>query len=183
MAATPERNASGDSRSDEELMELVQAGDSVAYKALFERHHARVYSFLVRKTRSRQTAAELYQDTFLRVYRARDSWDPQRPFKPWLWRIAGNAARDHARRTVRRPVETELEDWDAPKRDQHDARIHLEGAIAALPDTLRDAFLLGVVEGFDHNEVADHLDITPANARARISRARAFLRKRLQEGA
>ena len=66
-----------------------------------------------------------------------------------------------------------------PDHPRPDTRIHLEAAIAGLPETLRDAFLLGVVEGFDHREVADQLGISPDNARARISRARAWLRKRL----
>ena len=50
-------------------------------------------------------------------------------------------------------------------------RMDLEQAIAALPENLREAFLLGVVEGFDHKEVAAQLDIRPDNVRARISRA------------
>ena len=64
-----------------------------------------------------------------------------------------------------------------------DDRLNLERAIADMPETLRDAFLLGVVEGFDHREVAEQLEISTANARARISRGRAWLRQRLQEGA
>ena len=59
------------------------------------------------------------------------------------------------------------------------ARLHLEKVVAELPDALRDAFLLGVVEGFDHHEVAAALEITPDNARARISRARRLLRAAL----
>ncbi len=165
--------------TDEELMQRVQADDAPAYKALFQRHQGRVYGYLVRRTRDRQVAADLYQETFLKVYRARGTWQEGRPFKPWLFRIASNAARDHARRQVRRPDEVEWEDWRAGTVDQPDARIHLEDAVAGLPDTLRDAFLLGVVEGFDHNEVAEQLDISPANARARISRARRWLRDHL----
>jgi RNA polymerase sigma-70 factor (ECF subfamily) len=57
----------------------------------------------------------------------------------------------------------------------------LEQAIGALPENLREAFLLGVVEGFDHREVAGQLEISPDNARARISRARARLRELLGE--
>jgi RNA polymerase sigma-70 factor (ECF subfamily) len=59
----------------------------------------------------------------------------------------------------------------------------IHAAVAQLPDTLREAFLLGAVQGFDHNEVAQALDITPSNARARISRARAQLREALGEKA
>ena len=66
-----------------------------------------------------------------------------------------------------------------PVQPQSDARLQLESAIAQMPSSLRDAFLLGVVEGFDHREVAAQLDISPANARARISRGRAWLRRYL----
>jgi RNA polymerase sigma factor (sigma-70 family) len=163
-------------------MAQVQAGDGGAYEALFHRHHARVYGYLVRRTRDREIAADLYQETFLRVFRARDQFQPGRAFRPWLFGIAANTARDRVRRENRRPMEVPLAEWDAPVHAQPDARLHLEKAVAELPDALRDAFLLGVVEGFDHREIAAALDITPANARARVSRARRQLRDALSEG-
>ena len=160
-------------------MERVQDGDAAAYDELFARHHPRIYGFLLRRTRDPQRAADLFQETFLSVYRARHNWKRDRPFRPWLFTIAANLSRDAARRAARAPEEP-LEDAHLrPEHPRPDTRIHLEEAIAGLPDTLRDAFLLGVVEGFDHREVASQLDITPDNARARISRARAWLRKRL----
>ena len=162
-------------------MTQVQAGDADAYGTLFERHQARVYGFLVRRTRDRDLAADLYQETFLRVFRARHQWQPGRPFRPWLFGIAANAARDKARARSRRPVEVGIEDWDKPVTSSIHDQLSLEQAIGRLPDNLRDAFLLGVVEGLDHNEVAGALDISPANARARISRARRQLRAWLSE--
>ncbi len=161
-------------------MERVQAGDAAAFRVLFDRHRARVHGFLVRRTGSRERGAELFQETFLRVWRARATWRRGRPFRPWLFGIAVHAAQDEARRGRRRVAEVELDEARHATHDAPDARIHLEEAIAGLPDTLRDAFLLGVVEGFDHNEVAEQLGITPANARARISRARRRLRDRLR---
>lgn len=160
-------------------MLAVQAGDSAAFDALFGRYERRLYGFLVRRTGDREAAAELFQDTFLKVYRARDSWDPRRPVKPWLFGIAANTATDQIRRKVRRPEAVTLEEWDAPSpgHDQRtEARLALERGIAAMPDGLREAFVLGAVQGFDHNEVATTLSISPTNARARISRGRAWLR-------
>jgi RNA polymerase sigma-70 factor (ECF subfamily) len=167
------------SLSDEELMERVQDGNSAAYHELFERHHPRVYGFLLRRTRDPQRAADLFQETFLSVYRARHTWKRDRPLRPWLFTIAANLSRDAARRAARAPEEPIQDMHIRPEHPHTDTRIHLEAAIAGLPDTLRDAFLLGVVEGFDHREVAEQLGISPDNARARISRARAWLRKRL----
>lgn len=167
--------------TDEALMLRVQQNDSDAYKVLFERHHARVYGFLRRRTHSPEVAADLYQETFLRLYRARHTWQPERPVRPWLFGIAVNAARDHVRKVRRLPIEVELSDLNGgTERQQVGTRMDLEQAIATLPDNLREAFLLGVVEGFDHKEVAAQLDIRPDNVRARISRARARLREILE---
>ncbi len=165
--------------SDEELMERVQDGDRAAYHELFHRHQQRMYGFLIRRTRDEQVAADLFQETFLSVYRARGSWSRGRPFRPWLVTIAINLCRDHARRVRRQPEPVDVARIP-PVSSSPVERMHLEAAIAELPDTLREAFLLGVVEGFDHREVAQQLDISPDNARARISRARAWLRKRLE---
>jgi RNA polymerase sigma-70 factor (ECF subfamily) len=166
--------------TDEALMMRVQQGDSEAYKVLFERHQGRVYGYLLRRTRSPEIAADLYQETFLRLYRARNTWQKGRPVRPWLFGIAVNAAKDHARKVRRLPVEVELSPTLQGEGIRNPVtKMDLEQAIAGLPDHMRDAFLLGAVEGFDHNEVAAQLDISPDNARARISRARAQLRKML----
>jgi RNA polymerase sigma factor (sigma-70 family) len=169
--------------SDEELMTLVQQAEparaAAAYQLLFERHQHRVYGFLVRRSGDAEVAADLFQDTFLSVHRARGTWQAGRRFRPWLYSIAANAGRDAARRNQRTPVLAELTADSAVTHDRKSTRIDLGRALGELPDTLRDAFLLGAVEGMDHNEVAEALDISPANARARLSRARAWLRDRL----
>ena len=161
-------------------MLAVQAGNSGAFEALFGRYERRLYSFLVRRTGDREAAAELFQDTFLKVYRARDSWDPSRPVKPWLFGIAANAAKDLGRRKLRRPEAVTLQEWDSPQAahsGRTDARLALERGLVEMPESLREAFVLGAVQGFDHNEVAETLSISPANARARVSRGRAWLRR------
>ncbi len=162
-------------------MDRVQAGDHTAYRLLFDRYQRRIYTYLLRRTRSPQTAADLYQETFLKVHRARHTWQPGRRFSPWLFGIAANAARDHERWLARRLDPEPLQEWSALTEEHPDERLRIEAAIAALSPPLREAFLLGVVEGLDHRELAEHLGISPANARARVSRARARLRAILGE--
>jgi RNA polymerase sigma-70 factor, ECF subfamily len=169
------------SPSDEELMVRVQEGDGAAYRTLFDRHHERVYGYLVRRVRSPELARDLFQETFLSVHRARHTWAAGRSFRPWLYGIATNAVRDHFRRTARRPIEVELDRVPAATHPNPVGALQLERAIGRLPEPLREAFLLGAVEGFDHNEVAHQLGINPDAARARISRARAQLRAFLDE--
>ena len=161
-------------------MELVQAGNKDAFGALFARYRGPVWSWLARRTGDRELSAELYQESFMRVWRSAHTYRRGQPVKPWVYRIAGNVARDRFRREQRRVDTVEIDSERATTEQPHPmSGVDLERAIASLPDTLREAFLLGAVHGMDHNEVAEALDITPANARRRISRARAQLREML----
>ena len=167
--------------TDEALMELVQEGNADAFTALFARHRAPLYGYVLRMVRRREVADEVFQEAFLSVHRARATWSAaEGTFRSWLYRIATNAIRDRNRRQSRKP-EVLGQDWDIVTRDAPTDRIGLERALAALPENLRDAFLLGGVQGMDHNEIAAALDISPENARARVSRARARLRELLEE--
>ena len=164
-------------------MQLVQTGDRQAYEVLFQRYREPIWRYLVKWTRDAEAASELYQETFLRVWRSADTWKPGRTFKPWLYRIAKNLARDRHRYDQREveTVEVDLERARGVRLRQPVQAVDLERALAALPDHYREAFLLGAVEGLDHREMAEALDISPVNARARVSRARAKLRELLAE--
>lgn len=166
--------------TDEDLMEQVQAGNSRAFTALFERHRAPLYGFVLRMTREEAAAEDCFQDTFLSVHRARQTWSRAAgSFRSWLFRIAANAVHDHQRRLTRRPLLLTEEELPLPVRDFPEERLMLERALAQLPPHLREAFLLGAMHGLDHTELSEALDISPENARARLSRARTQLRQLL----
>lgn len=168
--------------TDEELMVRVQHGDAAAFTTLFERHRVPLHGYVLRMTRDPETAADIFQETFLRVHRARATWtSTEASFRSWLYRIATNALRDRHRHAQRRPeslVETEP---FGVTRDHPAERMMLERALDALPEPMREAFVLGAVHGLDHHELAAALDCTPDTARARLSRARARLRELLEE--
>lgn len=158
-------------------MVRVQQGDTAAYDALFARHSRSVYGYLLRRTREPELASEIFQETWLKIHKGRHTYRRDQRFRPWLFGIALNAARDAGRRSARRIETVDTEAEFVVPRDRHEERLTLEAAIDRLPEKLRDAFLLGAVHGLDHREVAAQLDISPDNARARISRARAALRQ------
>lgn len=161
-------------------MDRVQQGSAEAFATLFARHRGPLYGYILRMTRRAEVADEVFQETFLSVHRARSTWSSLGgTFRSWLYRIATNAARDGNRKVSRRP-EVLGEDHELVGRDVPSDRIALERALGGLPENLRDAFLLGTVHGFDHNEIATALAISPDNARARVSRARARLRELLE---
>jgi len=158
----------------------VMNGDRAAYSALFERHTASVWSFVRGLCRVEATAEEAFQETWLKVFRARATYKVGAKFRSWLFTIAANTSRDLRRREVRRIETVELvKEPSSPSKTMGD-EAKILAAIDKLSETLREPFILGAIQGFDHNEIADVLGITPANARARVSRARATLREHLR---
>lgn len=78
-------------------MAAYQAGNEAAFRELFERYAGRVYGFLVRRLGDPSLAEDLYQEAFLRIHRARSSYDSNRSFRAWLFGIVHNLLTDTLR--------------------------------------------------------------------------------------
>jgi RNA polymerase sigma-70 factor (ECF subfamily) len=84
--------------TDDELMASTSAGDQRAFAELYQRHRRRAFSFLLHLTGTRPTAEDLLQEAFLRIWRARASYQPSGEFRAWLFTIARRLAVDRFRR-------------------------------------------------------------------------------------
>jgi RNA polymerase sigma-70 factor (ECF subfamily) len=130
-------------------------------------------------------ADDAAQDAFFAAWRFRDRFDPGRPFRPWLARIALNAARDlRRRRTIRQTEQlpSELASANASplaKTEQALLRARLDAALAELPERQRLAVVLFDVEGFVHAEIGALLGIPEGTARSDVFHARRRLRAAL----
>src|SRR5262245_52462797 len=82
-------------------MMQVRAGDVEQLSILFERHHARLYGFCLGILGNREAARDLVQEVFFRLLKYRDSFRPEAPFAPWLYRLARNACIDQLRKSGR----------------------------------------------------------------------------------
>ena len=91
-----------DSRSDEQLLADHLAGVPGAFDGLVARYAHELYGFLCRFVADATLAEDLIQETFVQVHLAAASFDPARSFRPWLYTIAANKARDHLRARGRR---------------------------------------------------------------------------------
>ncbi len=164
--------------TDAAMMVRLQDGDRRAYEELWSRWRHRIFQFLLRRTGSRQHAEDAFQRTWLKVYKYRQSYDPNRPFRSWLFRIAANAGSD-ARRAdgdlFYLPPEA-LEDvrWATP-RDSFEIRDLAAKALHALGVSDRRILLL-TIEGFSSPEIAEMLDMNQATVRVRLHRARHTVR-------
>ena len=165
-----------------ELLERFAAGDLEAFEALFRQHQNEVYRWTVRIVRDTGAAEDLTVETFWRIYRARQRFDPAAGnFRAWARRIATNAALDHLRHARK---ETELsEDYPAaPKGDSavsSELRGHLRQAFLELPAKYRLVATLALIECEPYNEIAEAAGISVALVKVRVFRAVRMLRKKL----
>lgn len=184
-------------RSDEQLMTAVLAGDQAALAALVARHHTLLLGYLYRLVGGDHPLAEdLVQETFLRILRQRMR-SPDRPFKPWLYKIATNLARDHfksasVRQRVRRGDEEEslLHLYDSAPGPEERALAaeqvgEVRAALAQLSEDYRIVILLRFYQGLSLQEIAEILEIPLGTVKSRLSvgvhRLRAVLAP-IQEG-
>ena len=161
--------------SDEALMARYAAGDSAAFEELFERYEPRAYAFFFRRTGSPQRAEDLYQELFLRIHRARDRYDPARPFTPWFFQIANRLLVDDYRRAFR-TREVPMADRE-PKADRASSEEELENReelgrlLATLSSEERYVVLSAKVEGIGYPELAEHLGKSADAVKKMASRA------------
>jgi RNA polymerase sigma-70 factor, ECF subfamily len=182
--------------SDGELMAALRSGDDLALNALMDRHGEKLFHYLIRLTQSESDAAELAQETFVRIFEHRNRFRANARFTTWLYTIATNLARDRLRRLTRHPhlsLEAEpphqggtlgdlLESSDLPPdaRLQQEERILLvRQAIANLPEEHRTPLILSEYEDFSQAEIANVLGCSIKAVENRLYRARQSLRKHL----
>ncbi len=91
--------ASGEERSDAEIMLQVKAGDDSAFAYLVQKYRRPMVNFMYRMAHNAAGAEDLAQEVFLRVYRSRETYEASAKFTTWLYRIATNLAVNHARDT------------------------------------------------------------------------------------
>src|SRR5439155_3085674 len=102
--------------------------------ALVRRFQRRVFGLAYRYLRDLDEAQDLAQEVFVRLYRNLGQYDPDRPFEPWFWRLAGNVAANYCRR--RRTPSLELRE-DAAAKEASPDEVSLELAVSSLDDGLR----------------------------------------------
>ncbi len=103
--------------SDESLLTAYVAGESDRFELLVRRHSQELYQFLVRFTGNAVVAEDVVQETFLQVHLSAATFDPSRRFRPWLFTIGANKARDMMRSKARRP-EIALDDFVGSAQDE-----------------------------------------------------------------
>ena len=173
---------------DRELVIRLQAGDLEALGDLYDRHRQMVYRTALAVTSDESAAADLLQDTFLRLNRFAHRIDPQRPLGPWLYRVTTNLAYTWIKRRKRswRALK-DLAEWLSRERShssESSLRINeewqiVQQAVAALPIAQRVVIVSYYLNDMSVQEISKTLGIPVGTVKSRLHYGRQSLKKKL----
>jgi len=168
------------------LMRAIQKGDMVAFNAMVDRYKDRLMNVIGRMLSSQEEAEDIVQETFVRVYQHRQSFNFQHCFSTWIYTIGLNLARNELRKR-RRFKFFEISELQGNEKELAVDPIipsrlpeMLNEAMDTLPRKYREAFLLRDIEEMPYEEVAKVLDVPLGTVKSRVNRARLMLREKLQ---
>ena len=174
--------------TDEALARDARTGNEEAFALLVKRYEPRLYRYIRRMIGQAADAEDLFQDTFLKVYTHLNSFQDNRPFQPWVYRIATNTCRDYARRqrlrrmlsldfraeTEAAPLSDRIASGTLNPRDkarEAEQDDSLAQAVAQMPLKQRSVFLMARYEGLSYAEIAASLEIPVGTVKSRMNTA------------
>ncbi len=183
------------SESDEQLLSGFLSGDEAAFARLVGRHSQSLFQFVARFVRDLALAEDVVQETFLQVHQSAGGFDPSRRFRPWLFTIAANKARDQLRGRARK---REISLGANPGPEDGEQQVSFASLLAAAPESpsepleaseqreivrrivsnmpehLREVLVLGYYQRFAYKEIAEVLSIPLGTVKSRLHAAVAY---------
>ena len=172
--------------TDYRLMRAIQTGDMVAFSEMVDRYKNRLMNVIGRMLSSTEEAEDVVQETFVRVYQHRQSFNFQHCFSTWIYTIGLNLARNELRKRKK------FKFYDITEMQGNESEFAVEAklpsrlpevlntAVEGLPEKYRTAFMLRDVQELSYEEVAQILDVPLGTVKSRVNRARLILREKLQ---
>jgi RNA polymerase sigma-70 factor (ECF subfamily) len=184
---------------EKQLMLKFSRGDEEAFANLFRKYYERVFRFAYRFCQNEESAADITQETFLRVYAAASRYNPRSRFSTYLYRVAMNLCLNELRFARRHPtvrLDPSLSESNATDKSaylgskspsslqrlqQEETELHVRRAISKLPEKQRTATILRHYDGMSYGEIAEVLGCSAAAVDGLLQRARRKLKKYLRE--
>ncbi len=183
--------------TDEELILEFQQNNTVkAYEILVERYKNPLTNYVFRFLGDYETCVDVVQETFIKVYRYKDSYSSIAKFSTWIYTIAGNLARTEYQRRRRRKFfsinafgDDKEETFDIPDENYRPDQITDSGikdeiiqkAIQKVSPAYREMVILRDIQGLSYEEISEISGITVGTVKSRINRGRAQLQKLLED--
>ncbi|MEA3247160.1 MAG: sigma-70 family RNA polymerase sigma factor [Gemmatimonadota bacterium] len=173
--------------ADQAIIDRVLAGERDAFGILVNRYSDPLYRHAVGMTGSPDDAADILQNSFIKAFQ--HLGEVRGRFDAWLFRIVANGCKDWLKNIRRTHLSYEEDDqpsgYETPEEelDRGELRGDLDRALAALPASLREAFVMKHVEGRSYEDMAVLLETTVGALKMRVHRAREALQRLLEERA
>lgn len=170
---------------DPELLLAIKSGDHKAFKKFFEKHHAFLYHFLLKKGMSEQQAEDLVQQAFVMIWEKRADIDPKKSLRAYLFRIAYtrmlNVIRDNSKfdGNTETPEKEGSEEADASIQNRELAKA-IETAIQSMPEKRQTVFRLCYIQEFTYKDAAEVLEVSVKTIENHMGLALKELRGKLE---
>jgi RNA polymerase sigma-70 factor (ECF subfamily) len=178
-------------QTDAELFALYAAGEETAFREIVSRYKNSLYAFLRHFLNQQDLIEDVFQETFLQLFTSRDSFDTERPLRPWLFTIAANKAKDALRKQQRTAaatigtladsqemsfddvLDTLTSDDTMPYEELEDGEIasQVRQVIADMPESLREILILAYFNKFSYKQMARILSIPIGTVKSRLHTA------------
>ncbi|MFT5858273.1 MAG: RNA polymerase sigma factor (sigma-70 family) [Flavobacteriaceae bacterium] len=168
------------------LIKSCIEGDQLAQRKLFEMYAPKMMGVCLRYTKDVARAEDVMQDGFIKVFTKLDKYSGNGSLEGWVRRIMVNTALDHLRKESKFKANVSMDDVEY--KVEFDGQIlsslmeeDLLKLIRSMPDGYRTVFNMFAIEGFSHKEIAKELGISENTSKSQYSRAKTFLRSKLEE--
>ncbi|SDJ56996.1 RNA polymerase sigma factor [Salimicrobium halophilum] len=159
------------------LLRKAKKGDQRAFKKIYDKYAGYALRTAYAITKNDSDASDVVQETFIKVYRHLDSYDPGREFKPWFYRILLNESRRLLAKRKKREIPAEDELFERAAETSGDTGVR--EILDELDEHHRTVLTLKYLEGFSEKEIADLLELNVNTVKSRLFKARKKMRERI----
>ncbi|WP_028550040.1 RNA polymerase sigma factor [Paenibacillus sp. UNC451MF] len=177
--------------TDEQLVEQIRQGDEEAYRFLIERHKNYIYTLVYRLVEHRETAEDLTQEIFIKLYRSLVHFRGDAKFTTWVYRLTVNLVTDYRRSQRRRPYEAMLDkvkNWFGSRQEEPEAAAlqkeeqqTILKMLSELPDKYRLILYLYHYKQLSYQEIAEATQLPLKTIETRLYRGKSLLKQKWQE--
>ncbi len=185
----------GNKYTDEDLIARFQNGDEYAFDEIVNRYKDRLLNFVFRFIGQIDESEDIVQDTFLKVYKNKNSYENIARFSTWIYTIAGNLAKTELRKRKRRRIfsiskmgiddkEFELSSTARTPEENTESIFNekiIHNAIQKLPDKFRTVIILRDIQELSYDEISKIIGVPLGTIKSRVNRARLKLRELLKD--
>ncbi|MDS1030369.1 sigma-70 family RNA polymerase sigma factor [Bacillota bacterium LX-D] len=175
---------------DEVVVKRCLNGDTAAFTEIIQKYQKQIFSLCYRLTNNTEDAQDLAQESFLKIYQVLDKYDQEKPFFPWMYKVATNVCYTALRKRHEQDIPLEKVIEFAPTIPTADSQPEeyaetrevgriVQKAIAELPENYRLPIILRYLEDFTYQQIAEIMDLPVSTIETRLFRGKSMLQKKL----